>query len=248
VDFETGTPGESPMDSLDFTVVISTIVFGLSVLATIAKFVDWFIHSHPTTMARTMRWMLMLLFAICIPILVAMIVKGQWSVAMFIATGMLIIPNALKWRTVFAPLRAAFSYFRPKPRLFDMEIWDADRDADTAADIARGPETVRRAAAILEAYVSHALEPGVADDRRHVEERDAGQMSEAEALDILGLTPGADEAAIRAAHRRLIRLVHPDHSGSTYLSRKVSQAKDTLLPGLPGSDKLLRPFSQRSRN
>lgn len=228
------------MDSLDYTVVISAVVLGLSVLATAAKFFDWFIHSDPATMARTTRWMLLLLLALAVPILVVMIVQGHWSVAMLLGAAMLIIPTLLKWRAVLAPLRAAFNAFRPKPRPFDfdMEVWD---DAENVRD----PETVRRAAAILEAYVKLAPRLAVINDGRRSDERQGDEMSEAEALDVLGLKPGADEAAIRAAHRRLIRLVHPDHSGSTYLSRKVSQAKDTLLPG---PSKLLRPFRQRGQN
>jgi hypothetical protein len=224
------------MDSVDYTVVISAVVLGLSVLATAAKFFDWFIHSDPATMARTTRWMLLLLLALAIPILVFMIVQGQWSVAMLMGAAMLIIPTLLKWRAVFAPLRAAFGAFRPKPRPFDfdMKVWDDAKDA-------RDPETVRRAAAILEAYVKQAPRLSVAT----IDERRNDEMSEAEALDVLGLKPGADEDAIRAAHRRLSRLVHPDHSGSTYLSRKVSQAKDTLLPE---PSKLLRPFRQRGQN
>ena len=46
---------------------------------------------------------------------------------------------------------------------------------------------------------------------------------------MLGLEPGADEAAIRAAHKRLLSLVHPDRSGSPYLTKKVNQARDALL-------------------
>jgi hypothetical protein len=227
---------ESSMDSLDYMVVISAVVLGLSVLATLAKFFDWFIHSDPATMVRTTRWLLLLLLAICVPILIAMIVQSQWSGAMLLAAAMLIIPTLLKWRAVFAPLRVAFSRLRRKPHVLDMEIWDDD---------IRNPETVRRAAAILEAYVNQAPQLAVAHDGRRDGDRQADEMSEEEALEVLGLKPGADEAAIRAAHRRLMRLVHPDHSGSTYLSRKVSQAKDTLLPG---SRKLLRPFTQHSGN
>ena len=44
-----------------------------------------------------------------------------------------------------------------------------------------------------------------------------------------GLEAGADEAAIRAAHKRLLGLVHPDHSGSAWLAKQVQQARDTLL-------------------
>ena len=54
-------------------------------------------------------------------------------------------------------------------------------------------------------------------------------MSRGEALEVLGLEPGADEAEIRAAHKRLLRLVHPDRGGSAYLTRRVYEARDTLL-------------------
>ena len=63
---------------MDYTVVISAIVLGLSVLATIAKFLDWFMHSDPRTMVRTTRWMLLLVVLACIPLLVVMIANQQW--------------------------------------------------------------------------------------------------------------------------------------------------------------------------
>lgn len=193
---------------MDYAVIISAVVLGLSVLATAAKFLDWFIHSDPQTMVRVSRWMLLLLVLACIPVLVWMIGSGRWSGAMLLGAGMLIVPTFLKWRAILQPLRAMLDRLRPRARPFDMEI-------------ARDPETVQRAAAILEAYVQRAL-PAPPQDG----------MSRAEALDVLGLAPGADEAAIRAAHRRLASLVHPDHSGSTYLVNKVDQARDTLLrPG-----------------
>ena len=206
---------------MNYMVVISAVVLGLSVLATLAKFLDWFIHSDPRTMVRTSRWMLLLLLLACIPLLIVAIANQQWSLAMLIGAGVLIVPTLLKWRTMFAPLRAAFDYFRPKARPFDMEIWDT-----SAAD---DPETVRRAAAILEAYVSKASVMAVRDERRGLHEPDERVMSRGEALEVLGLEPGADEAEIRAAHKRLLRLVHPDHGGSAYLITRVYQARDTLL-------------------
>lgn len=206
---------------MDYMVVISAVVLGLSVLATAAKFLDWFMHSDPRTMIRTTRWMLLLLLLACIPLLVMMIINQQWAAAMLIGAGMLVIPTLLKWRTLFAPLRFAFDYFRPKPRPFDMEIWRDPPD---------DPETVRRAAAILEAYVSKASLMALRDERLGEEEEDEDErMSRGEALEVLGLEPGAEEAEIRAAHKRLLRLVHPDRGGSAYLARRVYAARDTLL-------------------
>ena len=57
----------------------------------------------------------------------------------------------------------------------------------------------------------------------------SGGMSEAEALEILGLEPGADAEAIKQAHHRLMASMHPDRGGSTYLASKLNQAKDVLL-------------------
>ena len=191
---------------MDYVVIISAIVLGLSVLATAAKFLDWFIHTDPPTMVRVSRWMLLLLILASIPILVWMIADGRWSAAMLLGAGILLGTTFLKWRAILAPLRALLGRFRPKARPFDMKM-------------APDPETVQRAAAILEAYVQRAALPVPQEDG----------MSRAEALDVLGLAPAADEAAVRAAHRRLSSLVHPDHSGSTYFTKKVDQARDTLL-------------------
>jgi hypothetical protein len=54
-------------------------------------------------------------------------------------------------------------------------------------------------------------------------------MTRDEALAVLGLRPGADEAAIRDAHRRLMRVAHPDNGGSDWLASRLNQARDTLL-------------------
>lgn len=206
---------------MDYMIVISAVVLGLSVLATVAKFLDWFMHSDPRTMIRTTRWMLLLLLLACIPLLVIMISNQQWAAAMLIGAGMLVIPTLLKWRALFAPLRAAFDYFRPKPWPFDMGIWQDPPD---------DPETVRRAAAILEAYVSKASLLALRDERLGEDDEDeAESMSRGEALEVRGLEPGADEDDIRAAHKRLLRLVHPDRGGSAYLARRVYAARDTLL-------------------
>lgn len=59
----------------------------------------------------------------------------------------------------------------------------------------------------------------------------AGRMDRAEAARLLGVPVDADADAIKAAHRRLLMKVHPDHGGSDYLAAKLNEAKDTLLGG-----------------
>jgi DnaJ-domain-containing protein 1 len=83
-------------------------------------------------------------------------------------------------------------------------------------------------AQLLEAYL----------DRTHPDWRDAsapssapseGKMSRAEAARLLGVAETASEDEIKAAHRRLMMKVHPDHGGSDYLAAKINAAKATLL-------------------
>jgi hypothetical protein len=86
---------------------------------------------------------------------------------------------------------------------------------------------------LLTAYLDHR-EPGW----REYAQRDAGagarpanagKVTEEEAYQILGIQPGASTEEISRAHRSLIKKLHPDQGGTTYLAARINEAKDVLL-------------------
>jgi len=96
-----------------------------------------------------------------------------------------------------------------------------------------------QSAALLEAYLERTQgtawrqsdegQRGTGDRRQGHQAPSGGVMNREEALAILGLAPGADEATIRDAHRRLMQRLHPDRGGSDYLAAKLNEAKRVLL-------------------
>ncbi len=101
---------------------------------------------------------------------------------------------------------------------------------EVSEDVRDDPESLR----LLESYLDRA-HAGWRDDAqadqtaRQSAAPASGGMGTKEAYQMLGLEPGASEAEVRDAHRRLIKQVHPDRGGSAALAAKINEAKDQIL-------------------
>lgn len=78
---------------------------------------------------------------------------------------------------------------------------------------------------LLNSYLKHRF----GDDWGRSPSNEGGNLSREQALAILGLKEGADEAAIIKAHRSLMQKLHPDRGGNDYLAAQINHAKDVLL-------------------
>ncbi len=54
-------------------------------------------------------------------------------------------------------------------------------------------------------------------------------MSRKEALEILGLKNNASKEEILESYQNLIKKNHPDLGGSDWITKRINQARDTLL-------------------
>ena len=105
---------------------------------------------------------------------------------------------------------------------------------DLAGLLAMAPAFDAESVALLESYLDRrfpAWRQNAQGDAAGGQRRapPSGKMTDEEAYQILGLQPGASRDEIGRAHRALMKKLHPDQGGPTYLAARVNQAKDTLL-------------------
>jgi hypothetical protein len=60
-------------------------------------------------------------------------------------------------------------------------------------------------------------------------------LDEDDAYAVLGLTPGASPAAVKEAHRRLMKQYHPDYGGTVEMAARINAARERILAGQAAS-------------
>lgn len=207
-------------------------------------------NADPVLLAR---WVRVVGAAILAVAAIALIWSGRIGPAMMLAS--FLLPLFVRWRTVVQRARSAVGPQTGQTSTVDTRFVAMTLDHDTGSlsgmvregafagrpletlSFAEAVELWRHAAvedpesaSVIEGWMDHSH----GEDWRqraagHGAGRGAGPMTEAEALEILGLQPGASADDVRAAHRRLMLANHPDRGGSTWLAAKINEAKDLLL-------------------
>jgi hypothetical protein len=232
------------------------ILLALVALAVVAFVIFWFMRANPSTLARLLR-----------PILVMLGVIGIGGMLIFglrFLPGLLpelfglagVVITALIARAVRSRSSGGFSSpgggaQRTEVRTAFLQAWIDHGTGDVGGTVLSGRFSGRTLdslgdAELLELHLDcsadadslRILEPYL-DRRLGAEWRNARQpprgprtdMTRDEALAVLGLAEGASEDDIKAAHRRLIQRMHPDVGGSADLAARINRAKDVLLGG-----------------
>jgi hypothetical protein len=221
------------------------LLFGLLLLARV------FVNADPRTLARFVKWTAIALAAAAV---IALLVSGRLS--MLLALGAVLLPMLRRLHSVVGGLRGPSpgatsevetSYLRMsldhdtgtmtgtvlRGHFAGMRL-DELRRADLLALLRECRTSDEEAARLVEAWLDRA-DPEWRDEL-HGEHAEAGapprgglDFTIEEAYAILGLQPGADAAAIKAAHHRLMKQLHPDHGGTDYFAAKINRARDVLL-------------------
>lgn len=232
------------------------ILLALVLLAAVAFVIVWFLRANPSTVARLLR-----------PILIVVGVIGIGGLLVFglrFLPGLLpelfglagVVITALIVRAVRQRPSGGFSSpsggQRTEVRTVFLQAWIDHGTGDVGGTVLSGRFSGRTLDSLGDAQLLelHAECSADADSLRILESyldrrlggdwRNAGRppprgprtdMTREEALAVLGLAEGASEDDIKAAHRRLIQRMHPDVGGSADLAARINRAKDVLLGG-----------------
>jgi hypothetical protein len=230
------------------------IVLGIAGVLVLFLLARAFVNADPAALARGLRWVGA---AFAVLLVVGLVASEQLGPALALVGGVLTI--ALRGRALWRHFRtvggpSAGRVSEVETAMLRMTL---DHDSGTmSGTVRRGAHQGRRlselrpdelaalwrecraedeaSAKLLETYLDR-----IAPDWRQGGTGGSGEragpgrasdaMSREEAYKILDLPQGASAEEVKAAHRRLMLKLHPDHGGSTYLAARINQAKDLLL-------------------
>jgi DnaJ domain len=228
-------------------------LLALALLAALGFGTFWFLRANPSSVARTVRPILVLVGLIGVAGVLMLGVRFLPEVLpeLFGIAGVLVTGLIARWLRQ-RPSGGGFSQpgagQRTEVRTAFLEAWIDHATGDVGGRILKGHFVGRaldslaendlrtlhtecagdaESLRVLESYLDRRLG---ADWRKAEAPRGPRvDMPRQEALATLGLQEGATADEIRAAHRRLILRMHPDAGGSAELAARINRAKDVLL-------------------
>lgn len=237
----------------------AVVLLAFIALGAMALVVWWLLRANPSTIARILRPLLMIVGLVGIAVMLIFgirfvpgLLPELFGLAGIIATAL--IARALR-RRPSGGFSSPGNAQRTEVRTAFFEAWIDHGTGDVGGTVHSGRFAGRTFDSLSDAELLdlHAECSSDADSRRVLESyldrrlgaawNSAGQsqsqsppprgprtdMTREEALAVLGLAEGASEQEIKAAHRRLIQRVHPDVGGSADLAARINRAKDVLL-------------------
>jgi uncharacterized membrane protein len=232
------------------------IVLALVVLAVLALGIAWFLRANPSSLARGMRMVLVVLGAVAVG---GMLIFGLrflpsllpelFGLAGLVITGL--IARALRNRPS-GGFSSPGTGRRTEVRTAFLQAWIDHGTGDVGGTVLTGRFSGRAldrlsdselldlheecaadadSLRVLEAYLDRRLNVDWRTARQPPPRGSRSDMTREEALAVLGLAEGASEDEIKAAHRRLIRRTHPDAGGTADLAARINRAKDVLVGG-----------------
>jgi DnaJ-like protein len=210
-----------------------------------------FINADPARLAKIVKWAGIVVAVLAV---LALLVSGR--LAMFLAPLAVLLPALRRMRSMFSgfqgPASAGTSTVETgfirmtldhdtgamdgtvlQGRFAGMRLREL-RPNELLALLRECRAEDEEAARLLEAYLdrvrSNWHDEMAGDEARSTPPPPGSpDVTVEEAYAILGLAPGAGAEAIREAHHRLMKQLHPDHGGTDYLAGKINRARDVLL-------------------
>jgi hypothetical protein len=231
------------------------VVLAFIALGAMALVVWWLLRANPSTIARILRPLLLVVGLVGVAVMLIFGVRFVPGLLpeLFGLAGIVVaalVARALR-RRPSGGFSSPGSAQRTEVRTAFFEAWIDHGTGDVGGTVHSGsfvgrtfdslsdselldlhgecssdPDSLR----VLESYLDRRLgadwrTSGQTPPPRHPRT----DMTREEALAVLGLAEGASAEEIKAAHRRLIQRVHPDVGGSADLAARINRAKDVLL-------------------